>query len=215
MSSLTQRFLDSTRGRLLALLRRGQRTVEELAAAVGLTDNAVRAHLTALERDGLVRAAGVRRGPGAGKPATLYAIDPDAEPLFSRAYAPVLAALVETLGERLPAAESTAVMRDVGQRLAASAGTAPAGELRARVDAAAALLASLGGEVEVEQGAQGYTIRGCGCPLSAAVSKRPETCGVVEALLEQFIGEDVEQRCDHGERPSCRFVVTNGAKTRS
>ena len=40
-----------------------------MAAALGLTDNAVRAHLTALERDGVVNAGGVRRAGTAGKPA--------------------------------------------------------------------------------------------------------------------------------------------------
>ena len=34
-----------------------------LADALGLTDNAVRAHLFAVERDGLVRPSGTRRGP--------------------------------------------------------------------------------------------------------------------------------------------------------
>lgn len=210
--SFLQRFVESTRGQLVALLRRGARTVEELARGVGLTDNAVRAHLTALERDGIVRPSGVRRGPAAGKPATLYEIHPEAEPFFSRAYAPVLAALVATLGERLPAAETEAVMRDVGRRVAASLGTTPTGELQARVHAAAAILSALGGDTEVVEAAEGFTIRGCGCPLAAAVSRQPATCRAVEALLEQVIDAPVEQRCDHGPRPSCRFLIAHAAR---
>ena len=42
------RVLGSTRGRVIALLRRGPRTVNELADDLGLTDNAVRTHLSAL-----------------------------------------------------------------------------------------------------------------------------------------------------------------------
>src|SRR5690349_9974995 len=45
-----RRLLASTRGRILSVLRRGGVTVNELADATGLTDNAVRAQLTALER---------------------------------------------------------------------------------------------------------------------------------------------------------------------
>src|SRR5438045_907114 len=75
------------RGRIIGLLRRESRRVEELAASLRVTDNAVRAHLQALERAGLVRSAGVRRTGNAGKPATLYEIVPEAEPLFSSAYA--------------------------------------------------------------------------------------------------------------------------------
>ncbi len=46
--------MASTRERVLDLLWRGRQTVDELARELGLTDNAVRAHLVALERDGLV-----------------------------------------------------------------------------------------------------------------------------------------------------------------
>src|SRR5690242_17096037 len=101
-AELGKRFLESTRGQIVALLRRGARTVEELARALALTDNAVRNHLATLERDGIVRQDGVRRGQGAGKPAVLYEVRPDAEPLLSRAYAPVLTAMVDVLVDRLP-----------------------------------------------------------------------------------------------------------------
>ena len=40
-----QRLLKSTRGQILALLRAENRTVNDLAAVLHLTDNAVRAHL--------------------------------------------------------------------------------------------------------------------------------------------------------------------------
>src|SRR4051794_36819114 len=110
-------FHASTRGRILALLRAGQRTVDELAREVGLTDNAVRPHLLALERDGLIRSTGFRRAEGAGKPAVLYDLHPDAEPLLSRAYAPVLGALLEVITETLPTREAHKVLRETGRRL--------------------------------------------------------------------------------------------------
>jgi DNA-binding transcriptional ArsR family regulator len=64
MPTADLRFWATTRGQLLVLLRRGSETVAELAAAPGLTAHTVRAHLTALERDGLVRQTGTGRGPG-------------------------------------------------------------------------------------------------------------------------------------------------------
>src|SRR5206468_11876697 len=74
-----ERFQDSTRGQVVARLRRGPVTVEELAKEFKLTDNAIRLHLTSLERDGMVKRAGVRRTPSAGKPASLYELHKDAE----------------------------------------------------------------------------------------------------------------------------------------
>lgn len=207
-ANLGRRFLDTTRGQIVALLRRSAHTVDELARSLGLTANAIRAHLSTLERDGLVRQEGVRRGPGAGKPATLYEIHPAAEPLFSSAYAPVLGALLDELVAQLPAERSDALMEAVGRRLAAELGRPPAGDVEARVRAGAALLDSLGGETRTEREANAMVIRGCGgCPLSATVARRPEMCRAVEALLAEYIGAPVRQRCEHGERPRCRFEV--------
>src|SRR5919201_2008502 len=70
---LGQRFFATTRGQIVLLARRAPRTIDELCQALGLTRNAIRAHLATLERDGLVRRGGVgrtrrdRRGPRGGR----------------------------------------------------------------------------------------------------------------------------------------------------
>src|SRR4051794_26431114 len=110
-----ERFWASTRGRTILLLRRGNRTVTELAAALGLTDNAVRTHLTALERDGLVRPSGTR--PGLRKPHITYDLTPAAGRLFPRVYQPLLHHLLEVLKERIPAEELEEALRAAGNRL--------------------------------------------------------------------------------------------------
>jgi DNA-binding transcriptional ArsR family regulator len=138
-AGLGKRFFETTRGRIVVLLRRDVSTVEELARALALTDNAVRSHLATLERDGIVRQDGVRRGQGAGKPATLYTLHPEAEPFFSRAYAPMLGALLDELAEQFPRERTEALLRSVGRRLAARA-PRTTGDLDARAEAAAAAL---------------------------------------------------------------------------
>ena len=193
------------RGRIIALLRRGASTVEELSAALGVTDNAVRAHLQRLERDGVVSTTGTRQGPGAGKPATTYRIAPEAEPSLSSAYAPVLTALLQTLAERTPPAELDALMRDVGRRLGSS--QPKAGSLDARVRAAAALISSLGSEIDVERTPDGYLLRGFACPLAAVVRAEPSACLAVEELVETVVGVPVRERCDRSDGPRCRFQV--------
>jgi predicted ArsR family transcriptional regulator len=206
---MSRRFLETTRGRVLAHLRRAPATVEELARALELTDNAIRAHLTTLDRDGLVRQAGVRRGTGAGKPAAVYQLAADAEVRFSRAYAPVLTALLEELSTRTSPAEIEAVLLDAGRRLAAALPRSSA--LEDRVRDAAALLNELGGDVTVERGAEGLRLRGSGCPLSATVSRRPEACRAVQGLLAELVGVPVTLCCERGERPRCCFTVPSAA----
>lgn len=197
-----------TRDMIVAQLRRGQRTVDELAVAVGTTDNSVRSHLATLERDGLVRVEGTRRSPGAGKPAVLYGLDPDADVALSKAYPPVLVALVNVLLETLPPHASEALLREVGHRLASSAGGEARGSREQRVQAAAAALVSLGGDVDVVRTADALTIQGYGCPLASAVSSRPEVCTAVEAFVADVTGQPTQQCCEHGERPRCRFIIS-------
>src|SRR6266700_1744101 len=114
-SNWNQRFFNSTRGRIVTFLRRGNKTVDELAQELTLTDNAVRAHLATLERDGFVRQQGARRG--AGKPALVYELAPEAENLFPKSYGQVLNELLQVLEERVSKAELEEMLRTVGRRI--------------------------------------------------------------------------------------------------
>jgi predicted ArsR family transcriptional regulator len=195
-----------TRARVIELLRRGQHTVDELARALQLTDNAVRMHLSALEREGVVCSDGVRRSGTAGKPATIYCIAPSAEIGFSQAYAPVLASLLETLGQRLTDDELETIMRSTGRKLGETLTLQP-GTLQNRVRAASVLLNQLGALTTVEGQNGTAVLRGGTCPLSVAVRTRTEVCGAVQEMLSVMVGADVEQCCQHGDKPKCCFVL--------
>lgn len=206
MERWNKRFLASTRGRVVQLLRRGEAPVSELAEALSLTDNAVRAHLASLGRDGLVREAGKR--PGVRKPETLYALTPEAELLFPKAYHLLLNVLLDVLGEQLQPDAVEVLLRGVGRRIGEAQRRAlPEADLRARVDAAVDLLEGLGGLAELEERGQQLAICGLSCPLAAAASHHPEVCLLAEALLSEVIGVPVQQRCEHEGRPRCVFEI--------
>jgi predicted ArsR family transcriptional regulator len=204
-----RQFGNSTRGRIVALLRRGRRSVDELAVDLGVTDNAVRAQLVSLARDGVIVDLGARREGNVGKPASLYGIAEPAETAFSSAYAPTLAALMDVLGERLTHRELETVMREVGRRLGATVPQA-AGSLEARVQAGVQTLGELGAVADIERRGNAFTVTGHGCPLGKAVSVRPEACRAVEQLLAQATGARVREQCvrDDGP-PRCSFEVTD------
>jgi Predicted transcriptional regulator len=195
----------SSRGRVVALLRRGDRTVEQLAQALDLTDNAVRAQLALLERDGVVRATGIRRDGAVGKPATLYGLGRGTSSLFSTAYAPLLSAVLTELGERLPARQVDAVLRGAGRRLALEVPATATFDDRAA--AAAGLLVDMGAEADLVRTGEGYEIRAHGCVVSDAVSTCPATCRAVEELLSEVTGTRVREHCDRAGPPSCRFAI--------
>jgi predicted ArsR family transcriptional regulator len=201
-----ERFWTSTRGRIVLLLRRGSRAVNELAGELGLTSNAVRTHLIALGRDGLVRASGMR--PGSRKPNTIYDLTPEADHLFPKVYGPLLHHLVDILKKRMPPADLEEVLRTVGHRMAAEYRPAvPADGLRDRAELAVSVLGSLGGLAELEGGDGKFVIRSFDCPLAVAAAGHPEVCRLVETLLAGVIDVAVHQRCQTEPMPQCYFEV--------
>jgi predicted ArsR family transcriptional regulator len=194
--------------RLLALLREGTWTVDDLATRLELTDNAVRFHLTSLEDAGTVRKDGVLRKEGAGKPADLYALTPEAEESFSRAYAPVLAVLLAELRETMSTTQLVAFLRRAGTRLAKGLPRS-SGSLSHRVAGAAELLNALGGVTAVEKSGNTYQIIGRACPLSRAVEADHCVCAAVTALVAEVVDADVAERCDRSGRPRCHFEISS------
>ena len=204
-----RRLFDSTRGQIVTLLRRSNRIVEDLARALDLTDNGIRAHLAVLERDGIVRQRGsVRRSSGGGKPAYVYELTQEGEALFPKAYEPTLRRLLDILSDQLGLEESEALLRSVGRRLAEGHSTR-ADSAHARLEAAVEVLNELGGLAELEERDGAVAIRGYSCPLAGVTPEHPEVCRMAEALVGEVAGVSVREHCDRSERPRCYFEIAS------
>jgi predicted ArsR family transcriptional regulator len=210
MERWSNRFLSSTRGQVVQLLRRGEATVNELAEALNLTDNAVRSHLSTLERDGLVRQSGKRTATR--KPEALYSLTPEAGQLFPKAYDLLLNQLLHSLESRITPAEKGELLRDVGLRLAgvrAPLSTVSGeAELRKRLKIAVDVLQDLGGLAELEDTRDEFVIRGFSCPLASVVIEHPEVCQLAETLLAEIIGAPVREACIRNGAPRCLFRLS-------
>jgi predicted ArsR family transcriptional regulator len=202
---LGKRFFESTRGRIVRLLRGTTCTVNELVEELGLTDNAVRAHLLTLERDGLVKQAGMQRGHR--KPHFAYELTAEAESLFPKAYDSLLNQLITVLQERLTARSLREVLRQVGRSFAAANALGKRGSLNNRAENALKVLADLGGVARIEKANGKLSIVSGSCPLAAAVAEHPEVCQLTEALVSEIVGTSVQERCDRSGPPRCRFEI--------
>jgi predicted ArsR family transcriptional regulator len=199
-------LLESTRGRILQQLRAREQTVNDLAATLKLTDNAVRAHLLSLERDGLVQQTGIQ--PGFRKPHALYGLTSQSEQIFPKAYGALLELVLSVFERKVAPAELDAGMREVGRHVAAlHAGEVKGKSWEQRIEAALAILQELGGSATLEESEGRHFIRGNGCPMAAATARHPAACLIAESLLTEVLGVPVRQRCRHNGAPSCLFEI--------
>lgn len=200
----TRRLLDSTRGQIILRLREESRTVADLAAELGVTDNAIRAHLATLERDGLVRQRGERAG--FRKPHFSYELTKEADELFPKAYAPVLAQLLTVMKEQLGGTQTEALLEEAGRRMVPPPAKGRP-TMEERLERAVESFGSIGGHATITHENEKITIGNSGCPLAAATEKHPEVCAMVGMLLSEVVGVPVRCVCERNPSPRCRFEI--------
>ena len=196
--------VTGTHDRIVQLLRQRKCTVEDLARELGITENAIRAQVALLRREGLVEPVGELKGTR--KPALVYGATRNVDSYFSKAYPTVFANLVDVLADQMSQKEFETVMKKLGQKIAISK-PRPARNLRERVEDAVKFYEALGGLADIEEEGKKFVIKGHGCPLSEVVTAHAGICLAFESLMSELIGVPVYQRCDQSEKPICRFEV--------
>jgi len=187
--TLEHREQGETRAQILTLLRRrGRLTAAELSEELGIGAVGVRQHLALLDRDGLVVAAGLRRG--VGRPSHLYALTATAEALFPKRYDRLaLDALefVEAQGGE-PAVDQLFAERR--RKLAEQYGPRLVGRpRREQVAELAAILSEQGYMCEWEQLSDGtFSLIEHNCPVDCVARGYPQACEHELRLYEDVLG---------------------------
>jgi predicted ArsR family transcriptional regulator len=204
-----RRFFQTTRGRIIAELRRRSfATAQELAEHFVISTNAVRQHLTALVEEGLVSEQAARRGPT--KPTLEYALTPDADALFPQHYDRLLNAVLREVREQFGDSGVTSVFAGIASRVVQKHGAALTSQsVEQRVENVATILRQRGVEVNVErEGDRTIVLSEHNCPYAQSVAEHPEVCTVVHQLLETAAPGNVVKTSSiaDGAR-ACRFEV--------
>jgi predicted ArsR family transcriptional regulator len=202
-TGIDKRFFESTKGQIILSLRGTKKTVNELSAELGLTDNAVRAHLLSLERDRLVEQGDLIKGHR--KPHFSYRLTPEAEHLFPKSYHSLFNRLLSVLKGRFSDVFVNDVLAETGRSIGATDDAA--GDLDQRVDLALAAIAEVGGSAAAVRSDEGIVIESDGCPFSESVAEHPEVCKLTEAMIQEIVGLDVKESCDRTGPPKCRFRI--------
>lgn len=201
-------FFQTTRGRIVESLKRNRaRTAAELSSEQGVTPNAIRQHLSRLERDGLVLGRAQRLGPT--KPTLVYSLTEEGERLFPQRYPTLLNAVLRELEDEGGTDNVARVFRNIGKRSAQRhAGRFAGKDVAGRVAELADFLRERGVVVEHAKTADGFVLREYNCPFRDSVASHPEVCSMVHTLMEEVLPAKPRQTSSIARGDErCEFVV--------
>jgi len=201
------RFFQSTRGKIVAELRRlGTASAADLAQGFGLSPNAVRQQLVVLERDGLVVEKPVRRGPT--KPTLEFSLTPEADKLFPQAYDKLLGAVLREVREQFGAPAVDRIFDGLSKRAIDKAKRAITAEKpEERVAQLTEMLRESGVVAEYSLIDGGFALHEHSCPYSTVAKDHPEMCQVIHHVIEETIGEQKQTESLIEGGKECRFEI--------
>jgi predicted ArsR family transcriptional regulator len=205
--ALLQQLLDHKAGQ----------TIDELAAQLAITRNAVRQHLTGLERDRLVESNGTR--PSGGRPQQLYVLSDRGRELFPRHYAWFAQLLIEALCEDAGAEKLGDRLEALGRRIGGQlrdtdVRDAAGGTIASTLPRLVAHMADLGYGARAE--ADGEAMPGIvasNCIFHHLAARYPQVCRFDLGLMGAYTRSNVEHReCMVRGGGHCRFGLVATAE---
>ena len=202
----------STRMEVLELLRRkGRSSAETIANDLGVTPNAVRQHLTNLEREGLVVSQPERSGRG--RPSLLFVLTERADAVFPKRYGQLATMVLQEVQEmggpdaldelfaRVAARHANAIERDlVGL------------DFDEKLRRVVAWIGRAGTLVEQTEGPDGVHVTIHNCPFRNTALKFPQVCSITPQLISRLTDAAISQSDSiHRHDPYCSFVVQRPA----
>jgi predicted ArsR family transcriptional regulator len=198
----------STRMEVLELLRRkGRSSAETIANDLGVTPNAVRQHLTNLEREGLVVSQPERSGRG--RPSLLFALTERADSVFPKRYGQLASMVLQEVQEmggpdaldevfaRIAARHAEAIEKDIS-------GMA----FDEKMQKVVSWIGRAGTLVEQTEDPEGIRVTIHNCPFRNTALKFPQVCTITPQLISRLTGAAISQSASiHRRDPYCSFVV--------
>ncbi|HET9780287.1 MAG TPA: helix-turn-helix domain-containing protein [Candidatus Dormibacteraeota bacterium] len=202
----------STRMEVLELLRRkGRSSAESIANDLGVTPNAVRQHLTNLERDGFVVSQPERSGRG--RPSLLFALTERADSVFPKRYGQLATMVLQEVQEmggpdalddifaRVAARHAQVIMHDLDGL-----------DFDEKLRRVVAWIGRAGTLVEQTESAEGVKVTIHNCPFRNTALKFPQVCTITPQLISRLTGAAISQaESIHRRDPYCSFVVQRPA----
>jgi predicted ArsR family transcriptional regulator len=198
----------STRMEVLELLRRKQAaSAETISAQLGITPNAVRQHLTNLEREGLVRSRPV---PGKrGRPSLMFSLTDKADAAFPKRYGQLATMILNEVAELGGQELLDRIFERVADRYAGGIEAQMNGlSFEEKLDRVVQWIGRAGTLAEKEETPDGVRVTIHNCPFRNTALKYPQVCTITPRLLVKLLDVEVSQAASiHRRDPYCSFLV--------
>jgi predicted ArsR family transcriptional regulator len=192
--------------------RNGSATIKELEELLGVTTNAVRQHLQALQADGYIERRQVN--VGVGRPHHAYSISAKAHDLFACHCDDLALTLLEEVFALEGPERAGMLLGRVGDRLAQRYASSVRGEvLQERVEQLADALYKRGVLTDVEVEDENYIVlHAYNCPYHELAQEHRSICEMDEEVMRKILGSDVNlSECMMDGHRGCSFVVSKPA----
>ncbi len=205
-------ILGDRQRQLLKLLLKDKSglTVDKLSKGLKITRNAVRQHLAALERDGLIAQGATR--PSGGRPQQIYVLTDKGKEIFPRHYSWFAQLVIEGIKREHGAEGLSERLSEIGSSVAEQLRTQNPG-LKTRgqkVERLAAIMDQLGYNAWNASAAnKAQVIEADNCVFHELAIKNPEICHFDLAMMGTFTDSKVDhQECMARGGNVCRFKFT-------
>ncbi|HVS49676.1 MAG TPA: helix-turn-helix domain-containing protein [Candidatus Dormibacteraeota bacterium] len=202
----------STRMEVLELLRRkGRLSAETVASDLGVTPNAVRQHLSNLEREGFVVSHPERSGRG--RPSLLFSLTERADSVFPKRYGQLATMVLQEVQQMGGPEALDEVFSRVAARHADAIQPALEGlDFDEKVRRVVVWIGRAGTLAEQTETSEGVKVTIHNCPFRNTALKFPQVCTITPHLMSRLLGTAVSQADSiHRHDPYCSFVVQRPA----
>ncbi|WP_421535904.1 helix-turn-helix transcriptional regulator [Priestia sp. D3YE.R1] len=200
----------STKDRILTLLKKeAQLTVSELSSSLGITEMAVRKHLTTIERDGLLTITEVRQPMG--RPLQVYSLSSKAQEAFPNNYENLTVDFLFDLKELHGEDTIDYLLEKRSERLKNSylpnmANKDPEQKVEAlrNIQDEKGYMADF---TKIDDNT--YELIEYNCPISAVANNFKKACSCETNLFKEVLGTDDVRRitCKADNDHHCRFLI--------
>src|SRR3981081_2878608 len=198
----------STRMEVLELVRRQcSCSAQTVATYLAVPPNAVRQHLTNLERDGLVVSHPERSGRG--RPSLLFSLTERADSVFPKRYGQLATMVLQEVQEMGGPEALDEVFSRVAARHANAIEPALEGlDFDEKLRRVVLWIGRAGTLAEQRETAEGVKVTIHNCPFRNTALKFPQVCTITPHLMSRLLGTGVSQADSiHRHDPYCSFVV--------